>query len=174
MWIEVLPNNKEDIKKFTDALNGGGCGQFIEETEEKFIHEIKNHIDCHAYYYEDNDFILTIMFKQDQEDESIIKCYKLSMITKSAKNMLEIYKAFRENAIMYLSTRPGKKILQPINPETITHPVEGVAEAYNTWKAARTAQWEAVGDKDGAFISFYDQVGLKVTKFENYWQIEKK
>lgn len=119
MWEEVLPSNNDDLQKFCDVQNNLSCGVFLESfTQNNLKNAIINKTDCHAYYYDGNDFKCIIQYKWNnyREQVQILKYSILWDYTNEEINPFDAVRIIFKHMYNYIQTR-GKKLYFHTQPE---------------------------------------------------------
>lgn len=163
MWEEIFLNDIEGIQRHVDHYNTMPCNIQSNKTINfdlvKRILTLKT--ECHAYFYEDLDRQIIMLYKYDSTYDRIVvfQWFDNISIAESLRNFdkgWDIYRTFikmileRHNKILRISKLP-----QTVRDAQDFKTGWGDAEQNNQLATTKHAEW-----------------GIRATEFERYWEYE--
>ncbi|KKL96348.1 hypothetical protein LCGC14_1845390 [marine sediment metagenome] len=157
MWKEILVDDLEDLKKYSDNVNATYCGN--DETWQSSVNWLQNILkwkrEAHCYFYEDDDLQICIMNKYDHTLDRIVNFQFFVKFLKVPTNTDKLNKVCAQNC---------KVVLERFNK------IVRVSKYIEYFYIRDTGF--SLKETTNNQIRVYNNEGITVTDFEKYWEYE--
>ena len=155
MWKEILVDDIEGLEKCSEMVNVGNCSTAFICSIEWLQLKLKWMTDATCYLYEDDEMKSCTFNSYDAEIDRVINNFYYTKYLKKPENKNKVYEVSAENCKVVLERY--NKIIR----------VRKYADWHYRDKIGRsekeTTHW---------LIKIYENIGIRVTDFEKYWEYE--